>query len=110
MNHLPRRPRWWVLYLILVSFVAMLALESQVRAPLIGHQILLIVVVLGVFVAMMAWIFVNGEALQDEEELRHDANVRGRLMPVTEQQANYRLALIRHNAQLTRNGSDDKTI
>lgn len=110
MKHLSRRPRWWVLYMILVGFIALLAGESLVRVPSTGHEILLIIVVLGIYVAMMVWIFANAEALQDEKALHPDANTRGRQMPVTERQATYRLAMIRHSAQLqTRNGRNDKT-
>jgi len=116
MKHLSRRPKWWVLYLLLGGFLAFLALVSLTPVPPAGHEIILIVVVLAVYVAMMIWIFTNGEALQDEEDLRQDANVHRRQMPITERQATYRLAMIRHDTHLqtmqtmqTRNGSHDET-
>ena len=113
MKRLPHRPRWWVLFLLLGVFLAVLALESLVPVPPAGHGIVLMGVVLAVYIAMMIWMFANGEALQDEEDLRQEANAHRRQMPMTERQATYRLAMIRHatpiHAMQTRNGSHDKT-
>ena len=113
MKRLSRRPRWWVLFLLLTVFLAALAVEGLTPVPPAGHYIILIVVVLAVYIAMMVWIFNNGEALQDEEDLNRDANIYRRQMPITERQATYRLALIRHAAHVhvlqTRNGSHDQT-
>ena len=113
MKRLPRRPNWWALYLLVAVFISVLAFESQFRVPPAAHEIILIVVVLAVYIAMMIWIFANGEALQDEEDLRQEANAHRRQMPMTERQAIYRLAMIRHatpiHAMQTRNGSHDKT-
>ena len=113
MKRLSHRPRWWVLYLLLGGFIAVLAVEGLMPVPPAGHYIILILVVLAVYVAMMIWLFTNGDALQDEENLRQDSNIHRRQMPVTERQATYRLAMIRHDAHIqamqTRNGSHDET-
>lgn len=108
MNHQTGGPRWWALYMILLGFVVMLATESLLPVQPVSHQIVLTVVVLAFYSLMITWIFVNLEALQDERDLRHDANVRGREMPVMQRQATYRLAVMRHNVQMdSQNDGDD---
>jgi hypothetical protein len=108
MNRQTGGPKWWALFMILLGFAVTLAVESLLPVQPISHQIVLIIAVLAFYGLMMTWIFANLEALQDEEDLRRDANVRGREMPVTERQATYRLALIRRNIQLqSQNDGDD---
>jgi hypothetical protein len=58
-----RRPHWWVLYLILLSAVAVLWLEARTRMSARGHETALILVLLLVFALIEIWRFSDRAAL-----------------------------------------------
>jgi hypothetical protein len=88
--------------LIFVGMLLLIFLESRLQAPRWVHQVLLGGIVLVGYGMVMRWLWFNADSIQNEEDLRRDAETLRRDPPVTEQQAVYRLTMIRRHEHMLR--------
>jgi hypothetical protein len=60
----PKHPHWNTLYGVMVGVVLVLLLEHHLHLNALGHQITLLLVVLGVYGVIGLWIVANAAALE----------------------------------------------
>jgi hypothetical protein len=58
------KPRWWRLYAILPLAVALLAIDSQLALPSLGHKLVEILIVIVTVGLMGLWVVANALALE----------------------------------------------
>jgi hypothetical protein len=80
--------------LIFVGMLLLIFLQRLLEAPEWVHQVLLGVIVLVGFGLVMQWLWANADGIQNEEDLRRDAEMLKRDPPITERQALYRLTMM----------------
>jgi hypothetical protein len=71
MSNRPGRPKWWVLYILVVFIFILFGLEVRASFTQIGHTVAEIGLVIILYGLMMVWLRANEAALSSEERNQH---------------------------------------
>jgi hypothetical protein len=66
------KPRWWILYTLLIGVIGILVFESRDGLPAWANEFVGIGVVLGFFGVVAIWMIANQSTLADEEYTEYD--------------------------------------